>query len=62
MTNRITDVHPVDKPVMDLNSQNILRVEVSYATNINFSSAPKDSMTKLVNGVHLLLCCFSYLK
>jgi hypothetical protein len=29
MTNRIIDIHPVDKPVCDLNSQNMFRVEVS---------------------------------
>ena len=30
MTNRIIDIHPVDKPVSDLNSQNMFRVEVSH--------------------------------
>ena len=36
MTNRITDVHPVDKPIVDLTPQNILRVEVGCVTNISF--------------------------
>ena len=30
MTNRIIDIHPADKPVSDLNSQNMFRVEVSH--------------------------------
>ena len=30
MTNRIIDIHPVDKPISDLNSQNMFRVEVSH--------------------------------
>lgn len=54
MTNRITDIHPPDKPISDLSSQNMYRVEVSDIHNtMTTARSPGQSKNEIFFIIHV---------